>query len=178
MKIAITGSTGLAKAIAGALQDHEVIHCRIEIELPFDVDVFINNAHIGYNQIDILHHLYKEWWAKDSKYIINISSRAHQPNISKGYLYASQKAALNHLANNLIYNSDKKCRISTINFGLLDHPELPCLTHEEAASWVKYLVNLPKNIEVPEITVHNSANYRDVQSDKEMLQDMEWLGLK
>ena len=178
MKIAITGSTGLAKAIAGALQDHEVIHCRIEIELPFDVDVFINNAHIGYNQIDILHHLYKEWWAKDSKYIINISSRAHQPNISKGYLYASQKAALNHLANNLIYNSDKKCRISTINFGLLDNPELPCLTHEEAASWVKYLVNLPKNIEVPEITVHNSANYRDVQSDKEMLQDMEWLGLK
>ena len=90
MKIAITGSTGLAKAIAGALQDHEVIHCRIERELPFDVDVFINNAHIGYNQIDILHHLYKEWWAKDSKYIINISSRAHQPNISKGYFYASQ----------------------------------------------------------------------------------------
>ena len=177
MKIAITGSTGLAKAIAGALQDHEVIHCRIARELPFDVDVFINNAHIGYNQIDILHHLYKEWWAKDSKYIINISSRAHQPNISKGYLYASQKAALNHLANNLIYNSDKKCRISTINFGLLDHPELPCLTHDEAASWVKYLVNLPKEIEVPEITVHNSANYREVQSDKEMLKDMEWLGI-
>ena len=80
-------------------------------------------------------------------------------------------------SNNLIYNSDKKCRISTINFGLLDHPELPCLTHDEAASWVKYLVNLPKEIEVPEITVHNSANYREVQSDKEMLKDMEWLGI-
>ena len=177
MKIAITGSTGLAKAIAGALQDHEVIHCRIERELPLDVDVYINNAHIGYNQVEILHHLYKEWWTKENKYIINISSRAHQPNISKGYLYASQKAALNHLSNNLIYNSDKKCRISTINFGLLDHPELPCLTHDEAASWVKYLVNLPKEIEVPEITVHNSANYQEVQSDKEMLKDMEWLGI-
>ena len=30
-------------------------------------------------------------------------------------------------------------------------------------------------LEVPEITVQNRANYRDVQSDKDAIRDLEWL---
>jgi NAD(P)-dependent dehydrogenase (short-subunit alcohol dehydrogenase family) len=188
MKIAITGTTGLAEAIAGALQDHEIKTPRVEdITMNgiywwgFDydnsnhVDVLINHAHRGFRQTEILMHAYEAWKKDSTKYIINIGSRAYQPNISKGYMYATQKASLNHLANNLVYNSDKQCRITTINLGLLNSTDLPSLTHEEVAKTVKYLIDLPQHIEIPEMTLQNSANYQDVQSDKEAIKEAEWL---
>ena len=58
MKIAITGTTGLAAAIAGALQDHTISTPRVEditmngihwwgfnYDNPNHVDVLINHAH-------------------------------------------------------------------------------------------------------------------------------------
>jgi len=189
MKIIITGTTGLAKAIAGALAlEHKVKTTRIEditmnginfwgfdYDNPNHADILINHAHKDFDQTNILDIAYQTWRKDSKKYIINISSRAHQPNISKGYLYAAQKASLNHLTNNLTYNSDKQCRISTINLGLLNHEDLPSLKYEEVAHIVKYLIDLPTHIEVPEITVQNSANYSEVQSDKEILNDISWL---
>lgn len=191
MKIAITGTTGLAAAIAGALQDHTISTPRVEdITMNgihwwgFDynnsnhVDVLINHAHRGFRQTEILMHTYDAWKNDSSKYIINISSRASQPNISKGYMYATQKASLNFLTDNLVYNSDKQCRITTINLGLLNHDDLPSLTHEEVANAVKYLIDLPQHIEIPEMTLQNSANYQEVQSDKEAIKEAEWLAQK
>lgn len=188
MKIAITGTTGLAKAIAGALQDHTIQTPRVEditmnglywwgfdYDNPNHVDVLINHAHRGFRQTEILMHAYEAWKKDSTKYIINIGSRAYQPNISKGYMYATQKASLNHLANNLVYNSDKQCRITTINLGLLNNTDLPSLTHEEVAKTIKYLIDLPQHIEIPEMTLQNSANYQDVQSDKEAIKEAEWL---
>ena len=191
MNIAITGTTGLAEAIAGALQDHTISTPRVEdITMNgihwwgFDynnsnhVDVLINHAHRGFRQTEILMHTYDAWKNDSSKYIINISSRASQPNISKGYMYATQKASLNFLTDNLVYNSDKQCRITTINLGLLNHDDLPSLTHEEVANAVKYLIDLPQHIEIPEMTLQNSANYQEVQSDKEAIKEAEWLAQK
>ena len=191
MKIAITGTTGLAAAIAGALQDHTISTPRVEdITMNgihwwgFDynnsnhVDVLINHAHRGFRQTEILMHTYDAWKNDSSKYIINISSRASQPNISKGYMYATQKASLNFLTDNLVYNSDKQCRITTINLGLLNNEDLPSLTHEEVADAVKYLIDLPQHIEIPEMTLQNSANYQEVQSDKEAIKEAEWLAQK
>lgn len=191
MKIAITGTTGLAAAIAGALQDHTISTPRVEdITMNgihwwgFDynnsnhVDVLINHAHRGFRQTEILMHTYDAWKNDSSKYIINISSRASQPNISKGYMYATQKASLNFLTDNLVYNSDKQCRITTINLGLLNDEDLPSLTHEEVADAVKYLIDLPQHIEIPEMTLQNSANYQEVQSDKEAIKEAEWLAQK
>ncbi len=187
MKIAITGSTGLAAAIAGALQDHKISTPRIDDIIMngtnfwgFDydnsnhVDVLINHAHRDFDQTKILDIAYRSWKNDKSKYIINISSRAHQPNISKGHMYAAQKASLNHLTNNLVYNSDKLCRISTINLGLLNHDDLPSLTHKEVADAVEFLIDMPRHIEIPEITIQHSTNYQEVQSDKETLKEMEW----
>ena len=191
MKIAITGTTGLAAAIAGALQDHTISTPRVEditmngihwwgfnYDNPNHVDVLINHAHRGFRHTEILMHTYEAWKHDKTKYIINISSRAAQPNISKGYMYATQKASLNFLTNTLVYNSDKQCRITTINLGLLNDEDLPSLTHEEVADAVKYLIDLPQHIEIPEMTLQNSANYQDVQSDKEAIKEAEWLAQK
>lgn len=187
MKIAITGSTGLAAAIAGALQDHKISTPRIDDIIMngtnfwgFDydnsnhVDVLINHAHRDFDQTKILDIAYRSWKNDKSKYIINISSRASKPNISKGYMYATQKASLNFLTDTLVYNSDKLCRITTINLGLLNHDDLPSLTHKEVADAVEFLIDMPRHIEIPEITIQHSTNYQEVQSDKETLKEMEW----
>tara|TARA_B100001769_G_C22004391_1_gene539734 strand:+ start:424 stop:1014 length:591 start_codon:yes stop_codon:yes gene_type:complete len=186
MKIGITGTTGLAAAIAGVLQDHTIHTPRIEDitmnglnfwgfdkDNPNNLDVLINHAHKGFAQTEILDIAYRAWHNDHNKYIINISSRAHQPNISKGYMYATQKASLNHLSNNLVYNSNKHCRITTINLGLLNSEIIPSLTHKEVADAVEFLIDLPKHIEIPEITLQHSANYIDVQTDKEVLKQVE-----
>lgn len=192
MRIAITGSTGLAEAIAGALRTVEdnIVTPRIDdivmngtnwfgfdAENPNHVDVLINHAHRGFDQTRILEIAYRAWKKDSSKYIINISSRAAEPNISQGYMYASQKASLNHLSSNLTYNSDKRCRITTINLGLLENADVPSVKHTEVADIVRWLIRMAEftELEVPEITVQNRANYRNVQSDKEAIRDLEWL---
>jgi len=190
MKVAITGSSGLAKCIGDVIastptagQINIVGHVRVEDILPgfynknvstsfeaFDwsqYDAFINCAHQGFAQCDMLMAGYLAWKDDNSKTIINISSRASQPNISKGYMYAAQKAALNHLSNNLNYNSDKLCRISTLNLGLLDHVDLPSISHNEVSSWIYRHLTGSKHVDVPEMTFQHSANYQSVQNDKE-----------
>lgn len=188
MKIGITGKTGLAKAIAGALQDHTIYTPRVEDftmnGLNFwgfdtrnsnELDILINHAHKNFDQTRILYFAYQAWKDKKDKYIINISSRAHQPNISKGHMYAAQKASLNHLTNNLVYNSDKLCRISTINLGLLNDDDFPSLTHKEVADAIEFLIDMPTHIEIPEITIQHAANYQEVQADKQAIRELEWL---
>jgi len=190
MKIAITGTTGLAEAIAGALQDHTIKTPRIDdiimngtnfwgfdYDNPNHVDVLINHAHRDFDQTKILDIAYRSWKNDKSKYIINISSRAAQPNISKGYMYATQKASLNFLTNTLVYNSDKQCRITTINLGLLNDEDLPSVTHDEVADVIRWLIRMAEftELEVPEITLQNRANYQDVQSDKQAIKEAEWL---
>tara|TARA_B100001564_G_scaffold194627_1_gene163551 strand:+ start:391 stop:972 length:582 start_codon:yes stop_codon:yes gene_type:complete len=188
MKIGITGTTGLAEAIAGALQDHKIYTPRIDDILmnpehfygfnprnANEYDILINHAHRDFDQTNILDIFYKHWQPLKEKYIINISSRAHQPNISKGHMYAAQKAALNHYSNNLVYNSHKYCRITTLNLGLLNSEDLPSLTYKEVADAVEFLIDMPKHIEIPELTLQHSANYLEVQSDKEAIKEAEWL---
>lgn len=142
---------------------------------PNHFDVLINNAHDDFAQTKIVDIVYNNtFWAYDSsKYLINIGSRASQPNISKGYLYAAQKASLTHYCNNLTYNSDKQFKMTTINLGLLNHDELPSVTQQDVASLIYYLITSYPSIEIPEMTIQAHANYCDVQSDKAMLLDLE-----
>ena len=193
MKVAITGSSGLAKEIANMLEGTrhdgnwiEVITPRIDDILshntdwkPFEeVDVFINFAHRDFDQIKILDIIHRVWEDDDSKFVINFSSRASQPNISKGYLYASQKASLNHLSNNLTYNSDKKYKLTTINLGLLNHNELPSVAWLDVCRLIHYLITALPKIEIPEITIQQHANYQRVQNHKQVLKYRENRNLK
>ena len=188
MKVLITGSSGLALNIGNTIAStphvgtiHIVNHSRVEDLLMWEswewneYDAFINCAHVDFEQCNLLMKAYEAYKDDDSKAIINISSRAAQPNISKGYLYASQKAALIHLSNNLVYNSHKRCRITTLHLGLLEHQDLPSISHSEVSSWIYRHLTTSKHYDVPEITIQNRANYQGIQSDKQSLREWEKL---
>ena len=175
MKVAITGSSGLAKTIKDFLEEEgiEVIVSRIE-DITMNginwwgfanVDVLINFAYDDFEQTRILNYAHEMWCDKSDKYIINFSSRAAQANISQGYLYASAKSSLNHLANNLQYNSDKKYRMTTLNLGLI-HSDMPSLQREQVAALVLDMIQSEPSIEVAEMTIQAHHNYKNVQQMK------------
>jgi len=189
MRVAITGSSGLAKIIKDTLEatpfrgqtiDVTSIRCE-DITMNGEncwiynghrpCDVLINLAH--QDQAKILGITHRAWQGEKTKYIINISSRASQPNISKGYEYASEKAQLNHLANNLTYNSDKRYKMTTLNLGLLNDESLPSVKHQDVAGLIHKLITSYPYYEIADITLQAHANYQSVQSDKETLRDME-----
>jgi hypothetical protein len=179
MRIAITGSSGLAKTIKDMFEatphagkTFEVVPIRCEDITSNGVNCWIFNGHspcdvllnfAHQDQAEILSIAHESWLNEGSKMIINFSSRASQPNISKGYKYASEKAQLNHLANNLTYNSKKKYKMTTINLGLIEHDDLPSLKRNDIAHLVYKLVTAYPSIEFPEITMQHRANYMEVQ---------------
>jgi hypothetical protein len=189
MRVAITGTSGLAKIIKDTLeatpfrgQTIEVTPIRVEdITMNREncwiynghrpCDVLINLAH--QDQAKILGITHRAWEGEKTKFIINISSRAAQPNISKGYEYASEKAQLNHLANNLHYNSNKRYKMTTLNLGLLNDESLPSVKHQDVAGLIHKLITSYPDYEIADITLQAHANYQSVQSDKETLRDMD-----
>lgn len=163
MKIAITGSSKLAKSIIDRLDATPI---RLEDSIDKNnYDVFINNAHIGYSQANLLQEWFDDWHDDEDKLIINISSRAAFPNLSKGYMYAAQKAALDHLADNLTYNSYKKCRITTLNLGWLVDDEWS-ISYDDVCNTIDFVLNQPKHIEIPRLAIQHSHNYLEVQEKK------------
>jgi NADP-dependent 3-hydroxy acid dehydrogenase YdfG len=132
-----------------------------------NADIFINCEHNGSQQIELFEKFFKVWKKDKDKYIINISSRAAQPNISKGFMYAAEKAALNHYTNNTVYNSDKLCRVTTLNLGLMAHKTLPSVSYQDVLDTINWLIE--SSLEIPDITVQHRANYRKVQDDKSNL---------
>lgn len=83
-------------------------------------------------------------------------------------MYATQKASLNHLSNNLTYNSDKQYKMTTINLGLLNH-NLPSLSWQNVSGMIYMLITSYPDIEIPELTIQAFSNYRDIQDLKTTL---------
>lgn len=163
MDIAITGSSKLAGAIVDRF---DATSYRVDDKIDKKkYDVFINNAHVGFQQCFLLEEFAMAWWDDPTKLIINISSRAGLPNLSKGYMYGAQKAALDHLADNLTYNSDKKCRITTINLGMLEDP-LPSVTYSEVCDLIEHILDMNEELEIPRVFLQHSENYQKVQELK------------
>lgn len=88
-------------------------------------------------------------------------------------MYASEKAQLNHLANNLSYNSKKRYKMTTINLGLLNDENLPSVKHQDVAGLIYKLITAYPEYEITDVTLQAHANYQSVQSDKESIRDME-----
>lgn len=163
MKIAITGNSRLAGSIVKKFNAQPI---RIEELVDKNqFDIFINNAHVDFKQCDLLNEWFNSWRYDSNKLIINISSRAGLPNLSKGYMYGAQKAALDHLSDNLTYNSDKKCRITTINLGMLED-ELPSVKYEEVCDLIEYIIKLPAHLEISRVFLQHATNYQLVQELK------------
>jgi len=189
MRIAITGSSGLAKTIKDTLESTPHLGNTFKVDPIRCEDITMNGRNCwvfgGYQPADVLINLAHEdqskilsiaheaWEGEKTKYIINISSRASQPNISKGYMYASEKAQLNHLANNYQYNSKKRYKMTTLNLGLLNHENLPSVKHQDVAGLIYKLITSYPEYEIADVTLQSHANYQSVQSDKETLRDME-----
>ena len=129
--------------------------------------MFINNAHQPFEQTKLLMDVFEKWKDTD-KTIVNIVSRSKYPNISKGYLYSSSKASLNHLSNTLRMISDKKCRIIDINAGLLNS-ELPSLTYKELVDVIVWCIEQPKHIEIGEISVWHNTPYKEISMLKDKI---------
>lgn len=163
MKIAVTGSSKLAGAIVDRFSATSI---RVEDSVDkTQFDVFINCAHVGFEQTMLLEDWFWAWHDTD-KLIINISSRAGLPNLSKGYLYAAQKASLDHLSDNLTYNcKHKKCRITTLGLGMIEE-NYSSLTYKEICDTIEYVVGLPGHIEIPRMYIQHKDNYLTVQEEK------------
>lgn len=163
MRIAITGTSKLAGAL---IERFAATPFRIGQQIDKSrFDILINNAHVDFEQCNLLMQWFEQWRHDDSKLIINVSSRAGLPNLSKGYLYGAQKAALDHLADNLVYNSDKRCRITTINLGMLED-DLPSVSYQEVADLVQYIIGLPAHLEIPRVFLQHRENYQEIQRIK------------
>lgn len=165
MRIAVTGSSKLAGFIVNKYKADSI---RVEQEVDKNnYDVFINNAHVGFSQSNLLYEWFDCWKDDPSKLIINVSSRAGLSNLSVGYLYAAQKASLDHLSDNLVYNSHKRCRITTLNLGLLED-KLPSVKYEEVGHLLDFILSLPQHLEIPRVFLQHSENYKVVQNLKKL----------
>lgn len=131
MKIAITGHTrGLGAAIVRQLSyGHNVLgfsksngfditliddRKRI-IKDADDCHVFINNAHSGYAQVELLYDLWDVWKDRD-KLIVNIGSNTTDGIKSHPHKYVAEKIALEK-ANEQLANLNKSCKVSIYRFG-------------------------------------------------------------
>ena len=166
MRVLITGKTKLAGALIERMGD--VQSCRVNDNINWDkFDVFLNCAHVGFSQVELLFDAYENWKNDKEKLIINFSSRAYKPNISRGLMYSSQKAALNHLCDNIVYNTDCKCAVVVINLGLLES-SLPSTKYYEICELVEKIISdfKSKKSLMTEVTFQHKHNYTEVQEMK------------
>ena len=126
---------------------------------------FINNVHQPFEQTRLLMDVFERDGNTQIKNV-NIVSKSKYPNISKGYLYSSSRASLNHFALRMI--SDKKCRIIDINAGLLNS-DLPSLTYQELVDVIMWCIEQPNHIEIGEISVWHKTPYKEISMLKDKM---------
>jgi NAD(P)-dependent dehydrogenase (short-subunit alcohol dehydrogenase family) len=135
MKILITGSTGLAAALAQEFSDHLVttvsksngfnINAIDQWGHQFlDQDCVFNCAYDGFGQVSVLEFFYNHWKTIPNKQIINIGSRAithKRLDAENGYWpYRQHKQSLQQAVDAMLL--DAKCDIKSINPGPINTP--------------------------------------------------------
>ena len=163
-KIAITGHTkkigkalyeafpnavGMSRSTGHNITDKDsrikIIHSCI------NCDVFINNAHEGFGQVEMLDEMFTAWKDKN-KLIINIGVDSvpytnwqvvHQ-------MYPVQKVAL-HSHAELLQNQKRTCKITTLALGYVDTEFNkdylgPKLSYQEIIDTVKWIIEQPSEI--------------------------------
>jgi NAD(P)-dependent dehydrogenase (short-subunit alcohol dehydrogenase family) len=121
-------------------------------------DFFINCAHAGYTQCELLEEVYRLWRWED-KLIINVGANQFSPAIWSlvELPYSSQKAALHVLASRL-QQEQRKCRLTMIRPGVLDTTSTTKLGGNKVdkssfLSLLLFVFSLPPGIEIPDIAV-------------------------
>jgi len=163
MKILITGIKDLAKELALAYSDHNVInvsrttgHDIMQIDqwghLFLDYHIVFNCAYNGLGQATVLDYFYRNWGNCSEKSIITIGSKViSQPRIEQDrdqeyWPYREHKKMLQQMHDK--FWPTAKCDLKIINPGAFDssmiaHHTIPKLNLAELAIRIKKIVNDP-----------------------------------
>lgn len=124
-----------------------------------DCEIFINNAHVGWSQVDLLNALFKRWKDQD-KMILNMGSNSADGNKNFQHPYAVQKAALDKTCDQLNQISSAKCRVINIRPGWVRTPRIeklqvqePQLRSEDIAEIVRWVLSLPEHIQMTSMSL-------------------------
>lgn len=138
-------------------------------ELSLNHDVFINCAALyKFNQTNLLDIVYKMCVNADHNiHIINIGSTTDRVKNGKAWLYNAEKKALRDYSNTLGISGvwDKGPKVSYISFGTLDnnqqkHPDRKTMKIEQAAQYIKWVIEQPEDININELSIDPMQNTR------------------
>ena len=123
--------------------------------------IIICAALYHFNQTVLLDTVYKTCVKNNhSPHIIVIGSTTDRVKNGKPWLYNAEKKALRDYSNTLALGGvwDNKPKISYISFGTLSnnqekHPERKTLNIDEAAEYIKWLINQPRYVNINEISI-------------------------
>jgi hypothetical protein len=102
-----------------------------------DCDIFINNAHDGFSQVELLYAVFEEW-QHENKLIINIGSRSKDFSLrerEQSFGYSVEKLALDHASKQLA-GTFSPCKVSSIHFGKINK-----IGYDVCFSYVKNLID-------------------------------------
>jgi hypothetical protein len=132
------------------------------VELVLDYNVIINSSALWkFNQTILLDSIYKKCIEnKHRPHIICIGSTTDRVKNSKAWLYNAEKKALRDYCNTLGLNGvwGEGPKITLISFGSLSnvqekHLNRKCLDIRQAALYIKWVLEQPKNICINEISI-------------------------
>lgn len=141
-------------------------------ELIVDYDVFINcSALWKFNQTVLLDIVYKKCISLNhNPYFICIGSTTDRVKKGGAWLYNAEKKALRDYCNTLGINGvwGVAPKITLISFGSLSnvqdkHPDRCCLEINRAATYIKWLLDQPRDICVNEISIDPLQSYKEDQ---------------
>jgi NADP-dependent 3-hydroxy acid dehydrogenase YdfG len=130
--------------------------------LSLEYDIILNiSALWKFNQTVLLDNVYKKCVEnKHRPYIICVGSTTDRVKNSKVWLYNSEKKALRDYCNTLGLNGvwGDGPKITLISFGSLTnvqnkHPDRICFDITQAANYIKWLIDQPKEICINEISI-------------------------
>ena len=130
--------------------------------LALEYDVFINcSALWKFNQTVLLDTVYKKCTENNHRpYIICIGSTTDRVKKGGAWLYNAEKKALRDYCNTLGMNGvwGSAPKITLISFGSLSnvqakHPDRKCMAIDRAATYIKWLIEQPKDICINEISI-------------------------
>ena len=123
--------------------------------------IIINSALWRFHQTVLLDLVYKALRnAKSEAHIVVIGSTTDRTKKGTAWLYNAEKKALRDYANSLglvgVWHSGPK--VSYISFGTLannqhKHPDRKCMLEDEAAYYIKWLIEQPKHVNINEIII-------------------------
>ena len=130
--------------------------------LAVEHDVIVNvSALWKFNQTILLDMIYKKLIEhKKYSHIICVGSTTDRVKNSKAWLYNAEKKALRDYCNTLGLSGvwGETPKITYISFGTLSnnqlkHPDRKCISTDQAANYIKWIIDQPKQICVNEISI-------------------------